>query len=154
MTQVSEILEAKGERIVSTLPQDRVGDVVRKLRQEKVGAALVRSEDGKMVGIISERDVVHGIAERGPDSLELPVSDLMTASVVTCGPDSDTEELMEKMISSQIRHLPVVRDESLVGMISIGDVVKSVVGELRWMRSTLQEQLVKSAAWSTEEDLE
>ena len=61
---------------------------------------------------------------------------------------------MEKMMASQIRHLPVVRDEQLVGIISISDVVKFVVDELKWMRSTLQEQLVKSAAWSTEEDLD
>ena len=154
MTQVSEILEAKGDKVISILPNNRISEVASTLRQERIGAALVRGEDGKMLGIISERDVVNGIVEHGPGSLEMPASALMTASVVTCSPETDTEELMEKMMASQIRHLPVVRDEQLVGIISISDVVKFVVDELKWMRSTLQEQLVKSAAWSTEEDLD
>ncbi len=154
MTQVSEILEAKGEKVVSIPPGQSIPEVARTLRHENVGAALVRGEDGGMLGIISERDVVNGIAQHGPSSLEMAASDMMTASLITCSPETDTEELMQKMLTSRIRHLPVTRDGKLVGIVSIGDLVKSVVEELRWMRSTLQEQLVKSAAWSTEEDLE
>lgn len=154
MTQVSEILQAKGEKVVSILPGESISEVANTLRHERVGAALVRGEDGKMLGIISERDVVNGIAQHGPESLRMAASDMMTASLITCSPETDTEELMEKMLTSRIRHLPVVSDETLVGIVSIGDLVKAVVQELRWMRSTLQDQLLKSAAWSTEEDLE
>jgi len=150
--QVSELLESKGAKVITTPPQVAVSALSRTLQDERIGAALVQGSDGALMGIISERDIVHSIAEKGPTALELPVSELMTSPVVTCGPDTNLEELMQKMIDGRIRHLPVIEDGSLIGIISIGDVVKGVVNELKWVKNALQQQVMKSAAWSTDED--
>ena len=149
---VAEILDEKGDRVVSTPPDTKVAEIAQMLRQEGIGAALVRGADDELLGIISERDVVHGIAEHGQSALEMSVSDLMTCSLITCTPETKTEELMQQMLSARIRHLPVLHDGELRGIISIGDVVKNVVGELEWIKDALEQQVVKSAAWATDED--
>jgi len=150
--QVADILNDKGNEVVTTQPQEAVGDVSRRMQLENIGAVPVRDRDGAIVGIISERDIVHGIAEKGQSALDLSVSDLMSTPVVFCTTSTDIEELMEKMITGRIRHLPVVDDGDLVGIVSIGDVVKGVVAELKWVKNALAEQVAHSAAWSTDED--
>lgn len=149
--QVADIIQKTGGRIVSTEPGRKIPEVARILEQERVGAALVRGDGGVLLGILSERDIVRGLARHGPEALAMAASDLMTAPVIVCGPETDTEELMQRMLGSRIRHLPVVRDGTLLAVVSIGDVVNAVVGELRWMRTALQDQMLKSAVWSTEE---
>lgn len=150
--QVSEILAAKGDRVISIASAASVCDVASTLRREGIGAAVVKSEGKDMAGIISERDIVASVAEHGPAALEMHASDLMNRSVITCTPESSTQEIMEQMLMGQIRHLPVVQGEALVGMISVGDVVRAVLSELKWMTKVLQDQVVTAAAWSTDED--
>jgi len=150
--QVSEILQSKGGRVVAIEPGAKVRDVASTLRQEGIGAALVRDRDGALLGIVSERDIVRGIAEEGSASLNKCAVDLMSRSVVTCQPESSTEELMELMLAKQIRHLPVYEDDELVGIVSIGDVVKGVLSELKWREKILQQQVVTAVGWSTDED--
>ncbi len=150
--QVSEILAAKGDRVISVASAASVQDVAGTLRREGIGAALVKSESKDMAGIISERDIVASIAEHGPAALDMQAADLMNRSVITCTPESSTQEIMEQMLMGQIRHLPVVKGDALVGMISVGDVVKAVLSELKWMTKVLQDQVVTAAAWSTDED--
>ncbi len=150
--QVSEILAAKGDRVISITSAASVCDVASTLRREGIGAAVVKSEGKDMAGIISERDIVASVAEHGPAALEMHASDLMNRSVITCTPESSTQEIMEQMLMGQIRHLPVVEGDALVGMISVGDVVKAVLAELKWMTKVLQDQVVTAAAWSTDED--
>ncbi len=150
--QVSEILAAKGDRVISIASVASVGDVASTLRREGIGAAVVKSEGKEMAGIISERDIVASLAEHGPAALEMHAADLMNRSVITCTPESSTQEIMEQMLMGQIRHLPVVEGDALVGMISVGDVVKAVLSELKWMTKVLQDQVVTAAAWSTDED--
>lgn len=150
--QVSDILETKGDRMVSIDTSITIRAVAEMLNRERIGALLIKEEGGGLAGIISERDIVRGLAEHGPGALDLPVSDFMSQSLVTCSPESSTEEIMTQMLESQIRHLPVVRDGALIGIISIGDVVKAVLSELRWMTKVLQDQVVAAAGWSTDED--
>ncbi len=150
--QVSEILAAKGDRVISIAEAASVCDVAITLRREGIGAAVVKSEGKDMAGIISERDIVASVAEHGPAALEMQAADLMNRSVITCTPESSTQEIMEQMMMGQIRHLPVVRGDALVGMISVGDVVRAVLSELKWMTKVLQDQVVTAAAWSTDED--
>lgn len=133
-------------------PAARVSEAVETLEREKIGAVLVVSGSGEPLGILSERDVIHGLRQSGPSALERPVSDLMTRPLVTCGPESGSESVMEQMLESRIRHLPVMREGALLGIISIGDVMNQVVAELKWMKAALRDQVVRSAAWSTEED--
>jgi CBS domain-containing protein len=150
--QVSEILEKKGDRVVSIGQTATIAAVADKLSQERVGALVVKANGGDLAGIISERDIVRGIAEHGPAAMDLPVSELMSQSLVTCSPKSSTEDVMTQMLERQIRHLPVIRDNALVGIISIGDVVKAVLSELRWMTKILQDQVVAAAGRSADEE--
>lgn len=150
--QVSEILAAKGDRVITIASAASVGDVASTLRREGIGAAVVKSEGKDMAGIISERDIVASLADHGPAALEMHAADLMNRSVITCTPESSTQEIMEQMLMGQIRHLPVVKGDDLVGMISVGDVVRAVLSELKWMTKVLQDQVVTAAAWSTDED--
>ena len=150
--QVSEILQSKGERVVAIEPNAKVRDVASTLRRERIGAALVRDRDGALLGIVSERDIVRSIAEEGSEALSKSAADLMSRSVVTCRPESSTEELMEQMLAERIRHLPVYEDNALVGIISIVDVVKGVLTEMKWREKVLQQQVVTAVGWSTDED--
>jgi len=150
--QVSDILQSKGDNVVAVEPGAKVRDVADTLWQAHIGAALVRDQDGTMVGIVSERDIVRSIAEDGPEGLNRSAADLMSRSVITCRPESRVEELMEQMLSKQIRHFPVYQDDELVGIISIGDVVKGVLSELQWREKALQEQVVTAVGWSTDDD--
>ena len=149
---VAEILKDKGDKVVSVSPEDRLSEAVRLLQRENIGALLVTAEGDAILGVVSERDIVRSMVDGGALALEKPVSEVMTRSVITCTPQMETEALMEKMLSARIRHLPVVESGTLLGIISIGDVVKSVVTGLKLVRSALQEQLITSAVWSTDED--
>jgi len=150
--QVSEILAGKGNRVFSIGSGATVSDIAELLRREAIGAAVVKGDGKDMAGIVSERDIVASIAEHGSAALEMRAGDLMNRSVITCTPESSTQELMEQMLMSQIRHLPVVKGDALVGMISVGDVVRAVLSELKWMTKVLQDQVVTAAGWSTDED--
>ena len=150
--QVSEILKTKGNRVLSIEGSSSVSSVADTLARERVGALIIKQGDGELIGIISERDIVRGLAEQGPTALDLPASQFMSQDLVTCSPESSTEDIMKQMLESQIRHLPVVQNGSLAGIISIGDVVKAVHSELKWMTKVLQDQVVAAAGWSTDED--
>ena len=150
--QVLDILETKGDRVVSIDTSATISDVAGTLSREGFGALLVKDDGGGLAGIISERDIVRSLAEHGPGALNLPVTDLMSRSLVTCSPEDSTEGIMTQMLESQIRHLPVVRDGALIGIISVSDVVKTVLSELKWMTKVLQDQVVASAGWATDED--
>src|SRR6201987_6520338 len=121
---VESIMRAKGSAVATVLPDDPVGAAVKELISRNVGA-LVVSEDGETVdGIISERDIVHGLADRGAALLSLNVADMMTRRVVTCELTDSVDQLMAEMTNRRIRHFPVVWDGRLCGIVSIGDVVK------------------------------
>lgn len=150
--QVSDILEKKGDRVISIDQTATISAVAERLSQELVGALVVKANGGELTGIISERDIVRGLAEHGPAALDLPVSELMSQSLITCTPKSSTADIIAQMLEKQIRHLPVIRDNALVGIISIGDVVKAVLSELRWMTKVLQDQVVAAAGRSADEE--
>jgi len=150
--QVSDILETKGDRVVSIDGSATLSAASEILSRERIGALLVKRQDEAPAGIISERDIVRGFAEHGSSATDLPVSQFMSQDLVTCSPESSTEEIMGQMLESRIRHLPVLRDGSLVGLISVSDVVKAVLSELKWMTKVLQDQVVAAAGWSTDED--
>ncbi len=135
---VSNILKDKGRRIVSVGPEKRIDEIAKVLTRERIGAVLVRDETGTLVGVLSERDIVAGIARQGGGALTLHAHDLMTADVVTCKLADSVPQVMAMMTERRIRHLPVVEDNQLIGLISIGDVVKhrlaEVEGEAEQMR--------------------
>ncbi len=127
---VSDILEKKGTDVVTTVPQNSIADTARILKGRGIGAVVVLDDSGQLVGIISERDIVHAIAMHGERALEMPVRDLMTSDVVTCKRDYTINEAMKLMVDHAFRHLPVVEDSELKGLVSISDVVKIRIKEL------------------------
>lgn len=135
--RVSDIVRSKGSEVVTLEPGATVADAVRKLAELSFGA-LVVSADGKSVdGILSERDIVRSL-DHDSDTLGAPVSDLMTTEVVCCALSDDIAELMALMTERRIRHLPVLADGEMVGLVSIGDVVKARLSELEEERRHLE----------------
>ncbi|MCV2395772.1 CBS domain-containing protein [Actinotalea sp. M2MS4P-6] len=135
--RISDVLKLKGDRVATIDPTRLVRDLVVELGEQGVGA-LVVSIDGRSIhGIVSERDVVRRLRTDGAGVLDLPVSAIMTADVYTCEPSATVEELMEVMTERRFRHVPVVVDEHLAGIVSIGDVVKHRIAEVQLERDHL-----------------
>jgi CBS domain-containing protein len=128
-TKVSAVLEHKGHTVVTVAPRDTVAALVNVLSRNRIGAAPVVDEAGHLAGIISERDVIRCMAQHGETVTGLAVERLMTTEVRTCTPEDAIVELMEVMTLQRIRHLPVVSDGKLAGIVSIGDVVKQRLAE-------------------------
>jgi CBS domain-containing protein len=126
---VAAILKQKGNAVVSVRPTDTVARVAEVLGEHRIGAALVRDAKQQVLGIVSERDLVRGLATYGAGTLVLPAAQLMTKVLYTVTPNTTVPEAMEIMTNRRIRHLPVLDDGRLVGIISIGDVVKARLTE-------------------------
>ncbi len=142
--KIREILDAKGRDVVTIRPEDTVADALQRLVRERVGALVVSADGRRVAGVLSERDIVVGLARDGADLLAAGrrVADLMTRNVVTCGPDDTVKHLMAEMTRRRVRHLPVVEGGRLVGIVSIGDVVKSRLGEVELEATVLRESYV------------
>ncbi len=129
--QVAEILRKKGGQVATVAPSDTVGHACDELRRHGVGALVVSTDGSSIDGIVSERDVVRALGGDAPlDLLDKPCADIMTAEVFTCSPLDRVESLMSMMTENRIRHLPVLVDAGLGGIVSIGDVVKFRLSEL------------------------
>ena len=138
---VATILKLKGRSVATARPDSTLLEIATKLHAKRIGAIVVVGENGHVAGIVSERDVIRAIAEGGADALLKPVSAVMTADVVSCQESNALDELMELMTQGRFRHLPVMEDGSLVGIISIGDVVKNHVAEVEMEASSMRSYL-------------
>ena len=121
---VAAILSSKGRDVVTAKPQATILDISTLLFEKKIGAVVVLTTDGSVCGIASERDVVRQIAKMGNEALNKPVSVCMTHNVISCSEDDSIDAVMEKMSSGRFRHIPVITNGKLAGIVSIGDVVK------------------------------
>ena len=130
MTTVRQILQLKGDYAWSVGPDDSVYDALRLMADKNIGALLVMEND-KLVGILSERDYARKVILYGKTSKETIVHEIMSINVITVHPDQTVEECMELMTNKHVRHLPVMLDSKVVGMISIGDVVRSIIYQQR-----------------------
>jgi CBS domain-containing protein len=137
---VRSILDTKGHNILSVEPDAKLSAAVKILGERKIGAVLVMSE-GKVDGILSERDIVRVLAERGAKVLEEPVNSVMTRKVVSCRQSDTVGGIMEMMTIGKFRHLPVIEDGGVVGLISIGDVVKWRVQEYEREQEALRDYI-------------
>jgi len=137
--KVAEILKQKGQEVISVRPTEAIATLSHRLRLARIGAMVVVGEDGRLEGIISERDIVHGIAEHGAHCLELTVADLMTRRVVTCTPEDSISRIATIMTENRIRHLPVVDGAKLIGVVSVGDVVKNRMEEMSLEANVLRD---------------
>jgi CBS domain-containing protein len=137
---VRAILDAKGRQVVSIGADAKVSSAVKILSERRIGAVLVLA-GGRIEGILSERDIVRVLGERGPAALDEPVRAVMTAKVMTCRRSDTVSWLMEQMTDKKIRHLPVLEDGEVIGLISIGDVVKHRVMEYEKEQEALRDYI-------------
>ena len=122
--KVANILKYKGNEVFAVAETDSVAEAVSVLNQHNIGAVIVKDHKGEVAGIMSERDVVRRLGVKGTAVMSMPVRECMTPTPYTCTPESTVNELMEEMTQKRIRHLPVMDGEAIVGVVSIGDVVK------------------------------
>lgn len=127
---VKAILSRKGSDVVTADPNATLAEAVRILAARRIGAVVVTGADRRIVGILSERDVVRVLGDKGPSALDLPIAEVMTRKVTTCSMRDTVAELMERMTEGKFRHMPVLDDGRLAGIVSIGDVVKWRVHEI------------------------
>lgn len=137
---VRGILDTKGHQVVSVSLDAKVSAAVKILSEKLIGAVLVMN-GSKIEGILSERDIVRVLGERGAGALDEPVKNVMTAKVITCRERDAVSQIMEKMTSGKFRHLPVVENDRVVGLISIGDVVKWRVAEFEREQEALHDYI-------------
>jgi CBS domain-containing protein len=137
--KVATILKQKGQEVFSAKPTDLIQTLSHRLRLARIGAMVVLGKDDDLIGIVSERDIVNGIAEHGADCLSMTVADLMTRQVVTCTSQDSVTRIAQQMTESRIRHLPVVDGTNLVGVVSVGDVVKNRLEEMSLEASVLRD---------------
>lgn len=139
--QVSVLLQLKGSDVVTVPPDITVTEVLAVLTRHRIGATVVSVDGQRIDGILSERDIVQALAANGSDVLDAPVRTMMTTEIITCQPDTTVEELMAIMTDRHIRHVPVVVDGCLAGLISIGDVVKDRIAVLEHETQALHEYI-------------
>jgi CBS domain-containing protein len=138
---VAAILKQKGRAVTTAPPSITLLEVAQRLAHKRIGAVVVVDAQGELAGIISERDIIRALSEAGPRCLTQPVSQNMTRQVVTCQETDTLDELMAMMTARRFRHLPVVTDGALVGIISIGDVVKHHVAEIEMEATAMREYI-------------
>jgi CBS domain-containing protein len=138
---VKAILSVKGTDVFTIEPTANLAVAARILAERKVGALVVTGADRRVIGIVSERDIVQELAAHGTAALDLPLTDIMTRNVTTCGIGDTISSVMERMTNGKFRHLPVVEQGRLAGLVSIGDVVKHRLKEMEREQSALRDYI-------------
>ncbi len=139
---VAAILKGKGRAVATARPDTTLQAASEKMTAKRIGSLVVIGASGTVTGIISERDIIRAIAERGKDCLREPVSDFMTRQVVICSEADTLDQLMATMTAGRVRHIPVLEEGALVGIVSIGDVVKHHIAEVEMEASALRTYLL------------
>lgn len=140
MITLQQLLDRKGHGVKSIAPVEPVLEAVRMMAESHIGALLVM-EQGRLVGIVSERDYARKVVLRGRSSADTPVREIMSSPVTTIAPDRGVEDAMRQMTDGRFRHLPVVANGHVVGVVSIGDLVKCVIDDQRHLIENLQEYI-------------
>ncbi len=140
--KLSEVLSTKGNKVYRLKTDNSIAEAATKLTEKKIGALLVEDNDGKIVGILSERDIVGGMGPHGADLHDVPISELMTTNLIKCTSQDTVLQAMAMMTDRRIRHLPVFDGDDLVGVISIGDLVKCRISEVKAESRALRKYIV------------
>jgi CBS domain-containing protein len=141
--RIAEILRRKGSEVATVPPETTVRSLLDTLAEHNIGAVVVSPDGDRIAGIVSERDVVRSLHARGADLLDTPVSAIMTVDVRTCAPGDAVDGLRRTMTEHRVRHLPVVHEGRLIGIVSIGDVVKTRMEELEAEQQQLQSYITQ-----------
>lgn len=138
---ISQILKSKPGGVTTGRPEETIQKIAERLAERKIGAVVIVGENGQVGGIISERDIIRLVAAHGAGAMSMPVRDGMTSQVISCNRDCTVDEVMELMTKGRFRHLPVVEQNELIGIISIGDVVKYHVAEVELEVNAMRDYL-------------
>jgi CBS domain-containing protein len=138
---ISAILAHKGSAVYTVPPDMSIFEAARTLRQHRVGAVLILKPDGMVAGVLSERDIVRALVESGRDVLDQPLHNIMTSTVHTCSPGDTLADAMMQMTNRRVRHLPVIEAGQLVGMVSIGDLVKARIEQTEAEAAALKDYI-------------
>jgi CBS domain-containing protein len=141
---VSDILSQKGGSVFTVTPDTSVAQVAQQLSTRRIGAVLVLEDRDSVIGVVSERDLVRAVASHGQAALEMEAREIMTRDVTTCDPDDSIDQVMAMMTRGRFRHLPVIRHGGLLGLVSIGDVVKARLEEIGHEAEALKAYIVAS----------
>lgn len=139
---IAQILKAKGRAVTTARPDATLLDISVKLALKRIGAIVIVGDNGELIGMLSERDVIRAIAEHGEKALKMVVADFMTRTVVSCQETNTLEEIMGMMNQGRFRHVPVIEDEALVGLISMGDLVKNHIAEVEMEVTAMRDYFV------------
>jgi CBS domain-containing protein len=139
--QVENILQSKGMTVYTVLAHAPISEAVRVLNEHRIGAVIVLADNGSVAGILSERDIVRQLSDDPASLLGRSVREVMTSTVITCDRKTTISELMEQMTQHRIRHIPIVEDGELIGIVSIGDVVKRKIEETEQEALALREYI-------------
>ena len=139
---VKAILNAKGSDVETIEPTVSIAAAAKRLAERRIGALVVQEADNRIVGILSERDIVFALAERGAGVLDDPVTLVMTRKVVSCGLSETVSSVMERMTAGKFRHVPVIEQNRLVGIVSIGDVVKHRLDQIEGETAALRDYIL------------
>jgi CBS domain-containing protein len=140
---VKQILKGKeGVAVVTIAPESSINDAVKLLSEKRIGAVVISPDGRKVVGILSERDIVREMGKRGVACLNDTVNELMTSNVYGCGPDDDADKVLQTMTNKRFRHIPVMEDGEMIGLISIGDVVAARLSELEIEKDALTNMIM------------
>ncbi len=141
-TTVAKLLEGKGDAVFAVRPNDTIHSVVEILKEKHIGAVVVTDQNGALQGILSERDIVRRMADTPGQTLPQSVEDLMTRDVHTCAPDDLLMDILKRMTEGRFRHMPVVKDGNLSGVVTIGDVVQFRLNELEYEALRMKQMIV------------
>lgn len=139
---IQDILHHKSNHVVCVAPDTPVSTAALRLKAERIGALVISSDGQHIDGILSERDIVHGLCDHKGEVLSMPVSALMSHNVVTCTPDASVADVMRLMTQHRVRHMPVVKGTKLFGIVSIGDVVKNRLSDMELETNVLRDYAV------------
>lgn len=139
---VSMLLAKKGSEVISVKQDDLIAHAIAILKERRIGALVVTNAHGELVGIISERDIVRCLAETSGDIRQLQVADIMTKNVVTCHPDDAMISVLQKMTDGRFRHMPVMQEAKIVGLVTIGDMVNFRLKELEYESLKMKQMIV------------
>ncbi len=142
---IGHILNLKGWHVITLAPGSTISDAAALLANENIGIAVIVDDDTAIQGVISERDIIHGVTRHGAGLLDMPVEELMSTEIITCAPETSVRDVLQLMAINEFRHIPIVKDDKVVGVVSMRDVVDTRLGEIEAENESLRRLLTDAA---------
>lgn len=142
---IGHILNLKGWHVITLAPGAKISDAAALLATENIGIAVIVDDDSAIQGVISERDIVRGVTRHGAELLNMPVEALMSTEIITCTPETSVRDVLQLMAANEFRHVPIMKDEKVAGVVSMRDVVDTRLGELETENESLRQLLIDAA---------